>query len=139
MTNCRTARRRRVLKGAILTCGYCNSIIHCYVRNLSDTGCLLRTDHLVPDTFTLTIELDGLEADCKVIWRRISDVGIQFTAPVRFTTPKRVQVMKPIPAPATVASMQAGRPVNPEPPATRPSNVIDMMEALRHLEKLGRI
>jgi len=48
-----------------------------------------------PDTFELLIELDGLEADCEVVWRCARDVGVQFTAPPKRVAPKRKQVVDP--------------------------------------------
>jgi hypothetical protein len=101
MSEARKSRRRRVLKGAISAFNLRHSTIRCCVRDMSETGCRLLTDGsiAIPDTFTLIIELDGFEADCEVVWRTASDVGVRFTSAPRFATPKRVQVLRPTRSP----------------------------------------
>ena len=98
MLELRKASRRRTLKGAIAT--YLNnfSTLDCQVRDISDTGCRLRSDRAdtFPDKFTLTIELDGLAADCRVVWRKNADLGIQFEGEMRKVEPTRYQSVKAV-------------------------------------------
>ena len=91
----RRAPRRRVLKGAIVAYNDRRSTIPCIVRDISDTGARLRTEGVVsaPDTFMLIVELDGIEADCQVVWRKAPDLAVRFVAPPRKVAPKRAQVV----------------------------------------------
>jgi hypothetical protein len=102
----RRAPRRRVLKSAIVAFNQRHSTLSCAVRDLSDAGALLRLSEAahVPQKFELIVELDGLEADCEVVWRRGRDLGVRFSAPPRKTEPKRTQ---------TVAS-QTAAPARPQ-------------------------
>jgi hypothetical protein len=94
-TDKRRAPRRRMLKGGIIAFNDRRSTIPCTVRDLSQTGARLRVDLLVsaPDTFVLIIELDGIEADCKVVWRKPPYLAVQFDAPPRRVPPRRAQVV----------------------------------------------
>ena len=91
----RRSLRRRVLKGAIIAYNDRRSTLPCTVRDLSETGARLRADNAIspPDTFTLIIELDGFEADCKVIWRKPPELAVTFVGPLRKVTPRRAQVV----------------------------------------------
>lgn len=91
--NGRLAPRRRMLKKGLIAYSGRHLTIRCMVRDLSDTGARLTiTDPLsAPDTFELIVELDGLEADCVVAWRRGMTLGVRFTAPPRYVEPKRGQ------------------------------------------------
>ena len=98
MIELRNSNRRRVLKGATAAFNNKFSTLDCQVRNISDTGCRLRSDrpHSFPDTFTLIIQLDGLEMDCQVVWRSSADLGVKFTAPIKASQPKRYQNIQAI-------------------------------------------
>ena len=91
----RRSPRRRVLKGAIVAYNDRHSTIPCTVRDISDTGARLRTEGTVsaPDTFLLIVEIDGLEADCSVVWRKAPDLAVRFVSPPRKVPPKRAQVV----------------------------------------------
>lgn len=98
----RCAPRRRMLKSAIAAFNNRFCTVSCTVRDLSDTGARLRSEGSVniPDTFELIIELDGFEADCEVVWRRGSDLGVRFLGAPRKVAPKRDQVISAhLPAP----------------------------------------
>jgi hypothetical protein len=96
MDNRRSRQRRRVLKGAVALFNQRHSTLHCKVRNLSDTGCRIEIDGAVsmPDTFTLAVELDGLEVACRVVWRTKTEVGVTFTGPPRSAV-RRIQSLEP--------------------------------------------
>ena len=85
--------RRRVLKSGLVAFNQRHATLSCAVRDLSDTGALLRLSEVahVPQQFELIVELDGLEADCEVIWRRGRDIGVRFSAPPRKVAPRRAQ------------------------------------------------
>lgn len=92
----RSAPRRKQLKTGIVAFNGRHSTLPCRVREISDTGARIEVENAhVPDTFELIIELDGVEADCAVVWRRGIVIGVQFTAPPRLRAPKRIQVVSP--------------------------------------------
>jgi PilZ domain len=74
------------------------STVSCVVRDISDTGARLRVEGSVnaPDTFLLIIELDGLEADCEVVWRKPPDLAVAFVSPPRKVGARRAQVVSAI-------------------------------------------
>lgn len=94
----RMAARRRVLKAGIAASNDRHLTIACTVRDLSDTGARLRADGSLslPDTFELIIALDGLEANCEVVWRKGSEVGVRFKGAPRMVAAKRTQVISPV-------------------------------------------
>ena len=79
-------------QGAIIAYNDRRSTLPCTVRDLSETGARLRVDS-APDAFTLIIELDGAEDDCKVIWRKPPQLAVTFVGPLRKVTPTRAQVV----------------------------------------------
>ena len=91
----RGAPRRRVLKAGIMA--YCDRhcTLPCTVRDISATGARLRSDSAVnaPDRFELIIELDGLEAECEVVWRKGDDMGVRFLSAPRKAAARRHQVI----------------------------------------------
>jgi hypothetical protein len=94
----RKATRRRVLKSGVIAFNERFSALPCTVRNLSPTGAQLRVDGTlnVPNTFELLIELDGLEAQCEVVWRKDKEIGVRFASPPRMVAPKRAQSVNPL-------------------------------------------
>ncbi len=66
------------------------------MRDLSDTGARLQVEGSIdaPDTFELMIAIDGMEADCRVAWRRGKEVGVVFVGPVRKSEKRRAQVIQ---------------------------------------------
>jgi hypothetical protein len=68
------------------------------LRNITATGARLRVEGSVsaPDTFELIVELDGLEADCEVVWRKAAEVGVRFLSKPRRVTARRTQVVNPL-------------------------------------------
>jgi hypothetical protein len=103
----RVALRRRVLKAGIAASNDRHLTVACTVRDVSATGARLRAESSVsiPDTFELIIEVDGLEADCQVIWRKSNEVGVKFLAAPRIVAAKRTQVVNPL-APAKAPTLR---------------------------------
>ena len=93
----RIAARRKQLKAGIISFNNRHSTLPCSVRDISDKGARLEAAAAsVPDTFVLIVELDGLEAECEVVWRKVNFVGVKFTAPPKHTGPKRVQIVQAV-------------------------------------------
>ena len=94
----RGASRRRVLKGAIVAFNDRRSTLPCIVRDLSLSGARLEVKGSIsaPDTFILIVELDGLEADCAVVWRKGVELAVRFICPPRQVPPKRSQIVNPL-------------------------------------------
>jgi hypothetical protein len=76
----RKSRRRRVLKTAKIVFNGGRSLIDCTVRNIPDTGALLRVTSPVgiPEQFVLLIEADGLKRNVKVVRRTSHAVAVNF-------------------------------------------------------------
>jgi hypothetical protein len=113
----RVAARRRVLKAGIAASNERRLTVACTVRDVSATGARLRVEGSVgiPDTFELIIEVDGLEADCQVVWRKGSEVGARFLAAPRMVAARRQQVINAL-APAKAPTLR--RSPTPQPPRT---------------------
>ncbi len=93
--NCeRAAARQRVLKACVIAYSGRHITQIAAVRDVSETGARLRVDNslTIPDTFELLLDLDGLEADCEVTWRKGREIGVRFTA-LRVVEPSRRQVV----------------------------------------------
>ena len=110
----RVVLRRRVLKAGIAASNDRHLTVACTVRDVSTTGARLRVDGSVgiPDTFELIIEVDGLEADCQVVWRKGSDVGARFLAAPRMVAARRQQVINAL-APAKAPTLRRAPVVQP--------------------------
>jgi hypothetical protein len=94
----RIAPRRRVLKAGIAASNDRHLTVACTIRDMSATGARVRVDGSVsvPDTFELIIESDGLEANCKVVWRKPQEVGVRFVGAPRMVAAKRPQVISAV-------------------------------------------
>jgi hypothetical protein len=94
----RMSARRRVLKAGVAASNDRHLTMACTVRDLSATGARLRVDGslTLPDTFELIIELDGLEANCQVVWRKANEAGVKFLSAPRIVTARRAQVISPL-------------------------------------------
>jgi PilZ domain-containing protein len=110
----RVAPRRRVLKAGIAASNERRLTVACTVRDVSTTGARLRVDGSVgiPDTFELIIEVDGLEADCQVVWRRGNEVGVRFVAAPRMVAARRQQVINAL-APTKAPTLRRSPAVPP--------------------------
>jgi hypothetical protein len=94
----RVAQRRRVLKAGVVATNDRRLTRNCTVRDISDTGARLRMESslVVPDTFELIVEIDGLEANCEVVWRSAGEVGVKFLGAPRKVAARRAQVINPL-------------------------------------------
>ena len=103
----RITGRRRMLKAGIVAFNNGHSTLQCTVRNLPETGAQLRLDGSIgaPDTFERRIEIDGLEADCEVVWRKTNELGVRFVSAPQRVAPRRTQVMTAV-APARTPSLR---------------------------------
>jgi len=92
----RSADRRRTLKAGLIAYSGRHVTLRCAVRDLSDGGARLQFEGSIdaPDTFELIIDMDGLEADCRVVWRRGKEVGVLFVGGTRQIEKKRTQVVQ---------------------------------------------
>ena len=91
----RELRRARTLKRGVVAFSGRHATVECSVRNISTTGCQISSDahQLIPDTFELLIELDGLWYPCKVAWRKPPLIGVVFTGPTQPAKVTRTQVV----------------------------------------------
>jgi len=94
----RRLARHRILKGGLITVAGHHTAIPCTVRDLTESGARLRLQDaasLLPEPFELMIEIDGLEAECQVVWRRGGELGVSFSK-TRRGTPRRAQIVRPL-------------------------------------------
>ena len=91
----RNSPRRRALKAGIVSLNNGNITLPCVVRDISETGAKLKVDtgRHPPDQFQLQIELDGLLAECTVVWRDGQQLGVEFVEPPTVSAPTRKQVI----------------------------------------------
>jgi PilZ domain len=111
----RIAPRRRMLKSGKIAYSDRHVTIGCTVRDISATGARLRLEGSVtaPDTFELLVPLDGMEANCEVVWRHEADIGVRFLGAPRTVAPKRAQVINalvPTQAPTLRRKPRPGEP-----------------------------
>jgi hypothetical protein len=94
----RTTSRRRTLKAGVIAFNDRHSTLACGVRNISASGARLLVEGSVspPDTFVLTVALNGLEADCQIVWRKEGEIGVRFVSKPRSVIASRLQVVEPL-------------------------------------------
>ncbi|MEO1280350.1 MAG: PilZ domain-containing protein [Pseudomonadota bacterium] len=102
----RGASRRKVLKGAVAAFSGRSITVPCMVKDISQSGVRIRAlgNVNIPDQFVLTIDLDGLEADCEVVWRNDKELGARFIGAARKIGSKRKQSIC-VNAPTTARSI----------------------------------
>ena len=71
--------RSKVLKGAKIILGT-SSVIDCVVRNVTNTGARVELANTVefPEDLGLTFDGGRSIRPCKVVWRTMTETGIQF-------------------------------------------------------------
>jgi hypothetical protein len=78
LTEKRTARRHKVLKGATIAFG--GNGIACTVRNLSSNGAAIEfaSSISLPASFMLVIEADQFIRRCHSVWSSETRIGVAF-------------------------------------------------------------
>ena len=112
--------RQRVLKGAHVVTKKELSAIACTMRDLSENGARLHFEQnwLVPDRFTLMVDVDGYKIECERIWQRGSVVGVKFTSDRIQTSHLRGQVItEDKPAPPSLPKLPPRPQTGPAAPA----------------------
>ena len=75
----RRAHRNRTLKAGRIMIDANTSGLDCIVRNLSPHGALLLVSSLaVPDRFELLFSANRARHECRVVWRAMDRVGVEF-------------------------------------------------------------
>jgi PilZ domain-containing protein len=75
----RRVQRHRTLKAARIVIDPNASGLDCIVRNLSTDGALLLVSSLaVPDRFELLFSSNRSRHECRVAWRAMDRVGVEF-------------------------------------------------------------
>jgi|GEM_PF-6016675 len=93
----RSSRRNRTLIAAEIRFNDNFAAVNCVIRNLSDTGALLKiTDtNTVPKRFKLQIPMHGYEVDCLIISQAGHQIRVEFTGERRPLRSKKVQFIEP--------------------------------------------
>ena len=75
----RNTARSRILKVAKVILGT-SSVIDCVVRNVTNTGARIHIPNTVdlPEAFDLTFDGGYSFRSCRVVWRSITETGVQF-------------------------------------------------------------
>ena len=70
-----------VMKGGAIRFAERHGTIPCVIRDISPAGARVRvlSSSQIPDRFTLIIELDNIEAECTVVWRSKTELGLKFS------------------------------------------------------------
>ncbi|MGH6822667.1 MAG: PilZ domain-containing protein [Methylocella sp.] len=76
----RNEARRRALKEARIAFKGHGAVIDCVVCNLSDRGACLKVASPIgiPDTFDLLCDFPSSVRNCRVTWRKATQIGVEF-------------------------------------------------------------
>ena len=85
----RKVARSRVLKGAKLIVGS-RSTIDCIVRNVTNDGARIQIANTIELPKSLGLTFDGARTvrRCRVIWRSVTETGVQFASDDDGITPQ---------------------------------------------------
>jgi hypothetical protein len=74
----RKAARRDVRRAGRIS--FARQSLTCTVRNISATGAAIEGSHIagLPDSFRLVMEMESAARDCKVVWRKPKQIGVEF-------------------------------------------------------------
>lgn len=74
----RKAARRDVMRAGKIS--FARQSMTCTVRNISATGAAIEGSHIagLPDSFRLVMEMESAARDCKVVWRKPKQIGVEF-------------------------------------------------------------
>jgi len=75
----RRAARRNVKRAAKIS--FAKQHVTCTVRSLSATGASIEATNVaaIPDSFNLLMEMESTTRRCAVVWRKPTQIGVQFT------------------------------------------------------------
>lgn len=75
----RRASRRNVKRAARIS--FARQHLTCTVRNISATGASIEASNLavIPDSFQLLMEMESTARRCAVVWRKPTQIGVEFT------------------------------------------------------------
>jgi hypothetical protein len=78
MNEKRAAPRHRTLKAGTIAFG--GAALDCTVRNFSKVGAALEVASVVgiPAEFSLVIQSEGFNQECRVVWRKLNRIGVTF-------------------------------------------------------------
>ena len=78
----RRAPRVRTLKSAHILLNHHHSVIDCTVRNLSPLGACLRVASTlgIPERFDLLFDADHSVRECRVVWHKERELGVEFAS-----------------------------------------------------------
>lgn len=81
-------KRNRMFKAGIASYQNHSITVDCVVRDLTPGGAKLKFEKgaFVPDSFMLTIPVDGIKVDCKVRWRQDLEMGVAFVSEIQTDT-----------------------------------------------------
>ena len=78
-SNRRITDRRKTLKSAKIVFNKNQSVIDCFVKDLSETGAKLKMGDLVPVPKTFVLELkDGTRLNCERVRAQGFEIGVRF-------------------------------------------------------------
>jgi len=74
----RKAARRDVMRAGKIS--FARQSMTCTVRNISATGAAIEGANIagLPDFFSLVMEMESAARDCKVVWRKPKQIGVEF-------------------------------------------------------------
>lgn len=66
------------------------------LRDISATGARISVSTVlsVPKRFRLTVDIDGMSAECEMVWRKPGEIGVRFLSQPKYETPLRRQVIQ---------------------------------------------
>jgi PilZ domain len=66
------------------------------MRDISDTGAKIecKNCNMVQDKFRLLVVVDGSIKPCKIVWRRLNTMGVEFTGPAQAAPPRSFLSLK---------------------------------------------
>jgi hypothetical protein len=76
--NKRRSARRNVKRAAKIS--FARQSLTCMVRNVSATGAAIEAANLaeIPDSFRLVMEMETAARKCAVVWRKKTQIGVEF-------------------------------------------------------------
>jgi hypothetical protein len=77
----RASPRRRVLKPGRIVFNDNRSVINCTVRNVSETGALLKVENALNIPSEFTLRFDQSSASCRMVRRSLAEIAVAFLGP----------------------------------------------------------